>query len=74
MEPNHPLCVALREILPPVFSIKLCRDPRLSNKLASTWSLFTVPDSDLEIGEGERRRGGAVSKRIIFGPPGLILV
>ena len=73
MEPNHPLCVALREIMPPVFSIKLCRDPRLSNKLASTWSLFTVPDPDLEIGGG-RERGGPVSKRNFFGPSGLSLV
>ena len=73
MEPNHPLCVALREILPPVFSIKLSRDPRLSNELASTWSLFTVPDTDLEIGGGGEG-GGPVSKRNFFGPSGLSLV
>ena len=63
----------LREILPPVFSIKLCRDPRLSNKLASTWSLFTVPDPDLEIGGGGEGRG-PVSKRNVFGNAGLSLV
>ena len=63
----------LREILPPVFSIKLCRDPRHSNKLASTWSLFTLPDPDLEIGGGGEGRG-PVSKRNVFGPLGLSLV
>ena len=63
----------LREILPPVFSIKLCRDPRLSNKLASTWSLFTLPDPDHEIGGGGEGRG-PVPKRNVFGPSGLSLV
>ena len=57
----------LREILPPVLSIKLCRDPRHSNKRASSWSLFTVPDPDLEIGGGGESRG-PVSKRNVFGP------
>ena len=59
-------CVALREILPPVFSIKLCRDPRVSNKLASTCSLFTVPDPDLEIGGGGGGEGGGRSPKEIF--------
>ena len=63
----------LREILPPVLSIKLCRDPRLSNKLASTWSLFTLPDPDHEIGGGGEGRG-PVSKRNVFGPSGLSFV
>ena len=49
---THDGAKPLREILPQFFSIKLCRDPRLSNKLASTWSLFTVPDPDLEMGGG----------------------
>ena len=65
MEPNHPLWVALREICLQ-FSIKLCRDPRLSNKLASSWSLFTVPDSDLEMGGGGEREGGGWSPKEVF--------
>ena len=49
-------------------SIKLCRDPRLSNKLASSWSLFTVPDSDLEmgVGGGEREKVEGRSPKEVF--------